>query len=90
MTTAFQTVDVRNINISDVINLHTALNVKKTKITYNSYLSISDVSGLSTALENVVLGDINISDVIYLQTAVNDKLNKITSYFILVHLTYQV
>ena len=30
---------------------------------HNSYLSISDVSGLTTALENVDIGDINISDV---------------------------
>ena len=38
-------------------------NDKLNKLSSNSFLSISDVSGLTTALENVDLGDINISDV---------------------------
>jgi hypothetical protein len=50
----------------------------RTKKTDNSYLSISDVSGLTTALQNVEVGDVNISDVINLQTALDDKQNKIT------------
>ena len=53
------------------------MNDKQTKIISDSYLSISDVSGLTTALEIVDFGDINISDVINLQTAVNDKQTKI-------------
>jgi len=67
-----------NIAIGDVNNLLTILNGKQTKITDNSYLSISDVSGLTTALENVQVGDINISDVINLQTTLDGKQIKIT------------
>ena len=59
-------------------NVITELNNKQTKITVNSYLSISDVSGLSTALENVTVGDINISNVINLQNTLDSKQTKIT------------
>ena len=69
MTTSFQNVDVGDINKSDVTNWQAALNDKLNELTSNSYLSISDVGGLTTALENLDIGDINISDVINLQTA---------------------
>jgi hypothetical protein len=67
------------INVGDSISSITSdLNNKQTKITDNSYLSISDVSGLTSALENIQVGDINISDVINLQTTLNGKQTKIT------------
>jgi hypothetical protein len=49
LSSALENVQPTDINISDVINLETTLNGKQTKITDNSYLSISDVSGLSSA-----------------------------------------
>jgi hypothetical protein len=61
-----------------VSDLETRLNGKQTKITDNSYLSISDVSGLSSALENVQPSDININDVLNLQTTLDGKQTKIT------------
>jgi hypothetical protein len=60
------------------LNVSTELDSKQIKITDNDYLSISDVSGLTSALENVQVGDINISDVINLQTSLNAKQTKIT------------
>ena len=62
-------------------DLETALGNKQNKITDNSYLSISDISGLSTALENVDVGEITLTDVTGLETALGNKQNKITRYY---------
>jgi len=43
---------VGDINITNVIDLQTALDDKQNKITSNSYLSFSDVSGLTDALSS--------------------------------------
>jgi hypothetical protein len=70
-----------NIYLFDVVtneNLQTALENVQTKISDNNYISISDVSGLSSALQNVQPTDINISDVINLQTRLDTKQDVIT------------
>ena len=54
-------------------DLQTTLGGKQTKITDSSYLSISDVVGLSSALENVQPTDINISNVVNFQVELNKK-----------------